>query len=225
LLIKNLKAEELVMDDDDLFVQAWVSWIAVKTDDVNAVAEILELENVRAGGFAEWGYDSSPNTFLYVAQDQWVIVYHKWEYTGELEIGATNEEISHAVYKADVNLLNRLSNRFGESQSFGFDEEYTIGDTHWAASKNGQLTRYFKWGSEDKILNIGEITQAEDFIDWGSFNNSELVQEDSDHEFSGNYFGSVEILKIARQWSVDPLHDEHPHDKSGILGDGKISIV
>jgi hypothetical protein len=40
LLIKNLKAEELVMNDDDLFVQAWVSWIAVKTDDVNAVADI-----------------------------------------------------------------------------------------------------------------------------------------------------------------------------------------
>jgi hypothetical protein len=215
---------ESVMDDDDLFVEACVSWIAVKTDDINAVAESIELENVKAGDFAEWGYDSSPNTFMYVAQDQWVIIYHRWEYTGELEVGATNEEISNAVYNADVSLLNRLSDRFGESQFFGFDEEY-VGDAHWAASKNGHLTRYFKWCSEDKILNIGEITEAENFIDWENFNNSELVKEESNYEFNGNSFGSVEVLKIASQWSFDPLHGEHPHDKLGILGDGKISIV
>ena len=32
-------------------------------------------------------------------------------------------------------------------------------------------------------------------------------------------------LKIARQWSLNPVHDEHPADRSGLLADGMISIV
>jgi hypothetical protein len=216
-------------DDDDLFVQACISWVAVKTDDINAVAECLELEEVEEGDFTAWGYDSSPNTFLYVAQDQWVIVYHRWQHTGELEPSAADEEIRNAVYTADVNLLNRLSERFGVAQSFGFDEEY-VGYAHWALSEHGNLIRYFKWSSEDEepnqSFNIGAPTEAELFIDWATLNDWELVEEDDEsyYEYNGESFGCIQVLKVAQQWSLNPVHDEEPGNRTGLLGDGKVAI-
>ena len=218
------------MNDDDLFVQACISWIAVKTNDINAVAKSLELDNVREGNFQDWKCDSSPNTFLYVAQNQWTIVYHGWQHTGELELGVTDEEIRSATYNADAKLLNRLSERFGSAQSFGFDEEY-VGYAHWALSESGKLVRYFRWCSEDQKpnqgFNIGEPTEAENFIDWSTLNDWELVEEDDEsyYEYNGNSFGCIQVLKIACQWSLNPVHDEHPADRSGLLADGITSIV
>jgi hypothetical protein len=219
------------MNDDDLFVQACMSWLAVRTTDMEAVVSALQLQNVSEGDFSEWGYDEPPNTFLYVAQDQWVIVYHRWQHTGELEASATGEEIGNAVYTADVNLLNKLSEQFGEAQSFGFDEEY-VGYAHWALSKNGSLERYFKWSSEDEepghTVNIGDPTEAESFIDWATLDDWEVVEEEEEescYEYNGSSFGCVQVLKIAHQWSVNPVHDEHPEEQAGILGDGQISIV
>ena len=218
------------MNDDDLSVQACISWIAVKTNDINAVAKSLELENVREGNFQDWEYDSFPNTFLYVAQNQWVIVYHGWQHTGELGASATDEEIRSAIYNADVNLLNRLSERFGSAQSFGFDEEY-VGYAHWALSESGNLVRYFKYSSEDQEpnqgFNIGEPTEAEIFIDWATLDDWTIVEEDDEsyYEYNGDSFGCIQVLKIARQWSLNPVHDEHPADRSGLLADGTISII
>ena len=99
------------MNDDDLSVQACISWIAVKTNDINAVAKSLELENVREGNFQDWEYDSFPNTFLYVAQNQWVIVYHGWQHTGELGASATDEEIrsGHLEQSPNKDLIMRSS--------------------------------------------------------------------------------------------------------------------
>ena len=37
------------MSDDDLDVQAEISWLTVRTTDINAVVEILELEAIRQG--------------------------------------------------------------------------------------------------------------------------------------------------------------------------------
>ena len=217
------------MDDDDLFVQACISWIAVKTSDINAVAECLKLDNIQEGDFTEWGYDSSPNTFLYVAQDRWVIAYHRWLHTGELESSAADEEIRDAIYTADVDLLNRLSERFGIAQSFGFDEEY-VGYAHWALSENGSLIRYFKWSSEDEEpnqgFNVGVPTEAEAFIDWSTLSDWELVEEDDEsyYEYNGESFGCIQVLKVSQQWSLNPVHDEEPGDRAGILGDGKVVI-
>jgi hypothetical protein len=218
------------MSDDDLFVQACISWLAIKTADIEAVVDSLKLQNVSEGEFREWRYDSSPNTFLYVAQDEWVIVYHQWRHTGELEPSATDAEIGAAVHTANVGLLNRLSEQFGEAQAFGFDEEY-VGYAHWALSKNGSLERYFKWSSEYEepghAVNIGDPTEAEGFIDWATLDDWELVEEDEEsyYEYNGQSFGCVQVLKIAHQWSVNPVHDAPPEAQSGILGDGQISII
>lgn len=159
-----------------------------------------------------------------------MIVYHQWQHPGELEPSATGEEIGTAVYTADVDLLNRLSEQFSEAQAFGFDEEY-VGYAHWALSKNGSLERYFKWSSEDEepghTVNIGDQTEAESFIDWATLDDWEFVEEDEEsyHEYNGKSFGCVQVLKIAHQWSVNPVHDVPPQEQSGILGDGQISIV
>jgi hypothetical protein len=208
--------DDLFHDDDDLFIDVPVSWLAIRTTDIDAVANALHLQNTRIGNYSGWGYDNPPNTFLYVARNEWVIVYHQWEYTGQLELGATNEDYDRAVYAANVALLDRLSNRFGEAQSFGFEEDHVF-RANWALSKNGKLERYFQQSSEepDRTINIGDPTEAENFIDWDTLNDWEL----------GDAFGCTEVLRIARQWSFNPISNEDQRDPSGVLGDGQISIV
>lgn len=216
---------------ENLFVQACISWLAIKTNDLDAVANLLDLENVREGSIEECNFNSSPNTFAYVARNTWVIVFHKWEYTGELEPGAAGEDIHSATYNATVSLLSRLSQHFGEAQSFGFDEEY-IGYAHWALSRNGNLVRYFEWSSEyedpSEVLNIGDLTEAEDFINWEILSDGEPIEDDEDEmddEYEGSSFGSIQVLTIAREWSINPVHDEHPSNRLGIVGDGQIPLI
>lgn len=124
------------ISDDDLDIQAEISWLTVKTTDIAAVVEVLELEGVRQG---RW-QDSSEkidgkrqviaNTFLYVSQDTWIVVPYKWEFVAPdgVEITSGIQELCLQVREA---LIIKLSKQFGEAQLFEFDTEYFCGRTSW----------------------------------------------------------------------------------------------
>lgn len=180
-------------DDEKLDTYVDLDWIAVKSSDINTVAEALGLESCQQGSFED--LDESTNTFVFPAQSKsgWVIVIHEWEPRG------SSEEYLDSIEQ----VLIPLSQRFGHAQSFASYENH-IGYVHWVAAQNGELIRSFARASETSLSrDFGEITEEEQFINW----------EDEDQSL-----GIREVIKIAKQWSVEPIYTDHPGDLVGVVG-------
>ncbi|MBW4421552.1 MAG: hypothetical protein KME13_20395 [Myxacorys californica WJT36-NPBG1] len=232
------------MSDDDLDVQAEISWLTVRTTDINAVVEILELEAIRQGRWQDASEkingkrQTTANTFLYVSQDTWVVVPYKWEFVAPDDVEITSG-VRELCVQARESLICKLSQQFGEAQLFEFDTEYFCGTTAWMLARNGQLIRSFVYDLSSQFLrNFGEPTEAEQFMDWARVRELENWteedwenwEEDSDGETDlfigcrGDSPKAVETIKVARQWSIDPLCTDRPGKRFGILGNGKFVL-
>lgn len=177
--------------DEELDPYFDLDWIAVQGSDVNAVVDALRLENSRQGSFVDFG--ETANTFVYLSKSDWVIIIHQWEPRG------SSEKYLNAVEQVII----ALSQRFGEAQSFACYQD-TICYTHWMLAKNGFLLRSFAKASETSLFrNHGEITEVEKFIDWRD---------------KTLFLGSLEVIKIAKQWSVEPIFADYPEQTEGVLG-------
>jgi hypothetical protein len=186
-------------DDEELDAYVDLDWIAVKSSDINAVAETLGLESCQQGSFED--LDESTNTFVFPAQSKsgWVIVIHEWEPRG------SSEEYLDSIEQ----VLIPLSQRFGNAQSFASYENH-IGYVHWVAAQNGELIRSFARASETSLSrDFGEMTEDEQFINW----------EDEEQSL-----GIREVIKIAKQWSVEPIYADHPGDLVGVVGHKSLEI-
>ena len=178
-------------DDEDLYPQVDLDWMTIKSSDVNAVVNALKLENLQQGTFGDFG-DTS-NTFVFPAQNDWIIIIHEWEPRG------SSAEYLNAMQQ----IVTELSQEFGEAQSFAAYEDI-IYYTHWILGRNGFLIRSFAKASEtDLFLNFGEVTEAESFINW---TNEELFP------------GMPEVIQISKRWSTEPIFSNHPSDVVGVLG-------
>lgn len=216
--------------DENADIQARISWFTIQSTDLQAVAAVLGLANVRS---EKWQETIQPeaNTRLYVAQGNWVIAeIHDWDYIPADEADIP-ENIDEGCTVAIEALLMKLSQQFGEAQFFEFDTEEWCGPTSWMLARNEQMIRSFVYSPEfpPSWRNMGEPTAAESFIDWSRVRELESWSEEAwdEHEASNLVTGwqgmgpaSVETIKIARQWSVDPLA---PVDSSAtcLLGTGR----
>jgi hypothetical protein len=237
--IKNMS-----ISDDDLDIQAKISWITIKTTDINAVVEALKLEDIRQGRWQDASERidgkrvTTANTFLYISQEAWVVIPYEWEF-----IAPDNEEITSGIRElctqAREKLIIELSQKFGEAQLFEFDTEYFCGTTSWMLARDGQLVRSFMYGlSSHYLRNFGEPTESEYFMDWSRIVELESWTEEDWESWEEEWDGSsvlfsgckgespkaVETLKIARQWSTDPIHTDHPGKRIGVLGNGKFLL-
>lgn len=111
-------------------IQAKIAWFAIKSTDLNVVAEALGLDNVRS---EKWQMKIHPgaNTRVYVAQSNWVIAYiYDWDYilADKADIPA---DIDEGFAVAIETLLVKPSQQFGEAQFFEFDTEQWCGPTSW----------------------------------------------------------------------------------------------
>ncbi len=185
-------------DLDD--VQVLTAWIAVKCADIQAVAKSLSLRDVQAGTFGDIFPDSrdsskqrNGNIFVYLCQGWSIVFYDLFDFEDGVD-----------------SLLVKLSSEFTEAQSFFIDTEYTF-STEWKLARNGEIVRAFASGETfgDEIVSVGAISEAEAFIDW-----EKLGQKDEEEHFA---FGSAEVLKVARQWSVDPIFDQTDRSE-GVVG-------
>ncbi|ABW27220.1 hypothetical protein [Acaryochloris marina] len=218
-------------------IQARISWFTIQSTDLQAVAEVLGLDHVRS---EKWQETIQPeaNTRVYVAQDNWVIVeIYDWDYNPANEADMS-EDIDEGCAVAVEALLVKLSQQFGEAQFFEFDTEEWCGPTSWMLARNGQIIRSFVYSPEfpPSWRNMGEPTATESFIDWSRVQELESWSEEDwdewgEHEaeneasnlvtgWQGMGPASVETIKIAREWSVDPLT---PVDLSAVclLGTGR----
>ncbi|TYQ29997.1 hypothetical protein [Pseudanabaena sp. UWO310] len=230
------------MSDDDLDIQAKISWLTVRTTDIKAVVEVLDLKGERQGRWQDASqkidgkWQTTANTFLYVSQDSWVVVPYDWEFVSPADTEITSG-IEELCALAKENLIIKLSQQFGEAQLFEFDTEYFCGATSWMLARDGQLIRSFMYGLSSNFLrNVGEPTDAEQFMDWARVRELENWTEEDwkrweDEEEIDSFIGcrgdspkAVETIKVARQWSVDPLCTDHPEKSIGVLGNGKFVL-
>jgi hypothetical protein len=185
-------------EKDDL--QILVGWIAVKTSDVRSVAKNLNLYGLTEGNSDEIFPRRSKSQeteeakkgdiFLCCCNAWSILLYNTFEFERDID-----------------DLLVTLSSEFAEAQHFFIDTEYTF-SVEWKLANNGVIVRSVSFGEE---LNIdGEMTDAEAFIDWERLEGN----EENEERIS---LGSSEVLRVARQWSVDPIV-ENPHPHTGVIG-------
>lgn len=244
VLLSRARIKIMNISDDDLDIQALISWITVKTTDVNAVAEALALEDIRAGKWQDASEKingkrvTTANTFLYVSQETWVVVPYEWKFVSPEDVETTSKVLD-CCGQAKENLIIRLSQQFGEAQLFEFDTEYFCGTTSWILASNGRLIRSFMYGLSSHCLrNFGKPTEAEGFMDWSRVTELEGWTEEDWENWEEDWDGSsvlfpgcrggspkaLETLKVARQWGVDPLYTDHPGKRIGVLGNGKFLL-
>jgi hypothetical protein len=185
------------MENEELYAFADFDWIVVKSNNTDAVIEALGLDDIQEGSFENFGDDS--NTFVLPAWGEWTVVIHAWEPRG------SSAEYLDAIEQC----IADLSQQFGEAQAFACYEE-NISYAHWVRAKGGKLLRSFATASETELFrNFGEVTEAEDFVDWTS---EEIFVESSD------------VLNVARSWSVEPIYTEHPDLESSVF-DGLQGVI
>ncbi len=182
-------------------------WFAVKSDDTLAVFDAFNLTSQLTANWetgVSFAYDytrqfkgkESP-VFVAPPLEGWTLVL------AGLNIAADSSENIEKLR----NLLNRLSEKFGEVQYFG---SYRGADyVSWFKSLNGNIVRGFSYADGTLFANEGQTTQAE--LDIGYFDMTAMdetmfwdaLQED---EEDGTYhFDEEDPMKIAEFWSVNPL--------------------
>ncbi|GBE92533.1 hypothetical protein [Nostoc cycadae] len=182
---------ENLNDDEDLYPHADLDWMTIKSSDVNAVVNALELENIQQGSFGNFG--DTANTFMFPTHNDWIIIIHQWEPRG------SSAEYLNAMQQ----IVTELSQDFGEAQSFAAYED-VIFYTHWILARNGILIRSFAKASEtDLFRNFGEVTETESFIDW---TDAELFPR------------MPEVIRLSQTWSTEPIFSNYPGDVVGVLG-------
>ncbi|QLE59208.1 hypothetical protein [Nostoc sp. TCL26-01] len=178
-----------------------LAWITIKSSDVNAVVNALELENIHQGRFGD--FEDKTNTFVFSAQHDWIIIIHQWNRRGG--------------YKEYLNTMQQvvteLSQKFGEAQSFAAYEDMTCYGirweeychyTHWILARNGVLLRSFaKYDGDDLFRSFGEVTEAESFLNWKA---------------RDVWVRMPEVIRVSQQWSTEPIFSNHPGDIMGVLG-------
>ena len=126
-------------------------WIAVKTDNKERLAEILELKNIQSSNWKS-GIEAAYNDRIFITPliGQWTLTVGMKLANGQLE---------------DINklekILNKLSSEFGEAQSFGTHR--VVEYQHWIKSINGKITRTYSYIGEsgENIKVFGELTEPE----------------------------------------------------------------
>jgi hypothetical protein len=169
------------------------AWFAVRSTNVNAVAEALQLGEPQP---ANWQYgvwhSGEPDDYaIFVSPpvNGWILA---------VGVPILFEADGHATQR-----MIELSRQFGEVQLFA---SMRISDAYvWARAKNGQLVRRFYEGDGDRS-ETGAQTEEErelgqKFFDAGSpeakdpgyWKRKDLVFLDEQY-----------VLKVAGKWSVDP---------------------
>ena len=173
-------------------------WFAVKN--VKSKNEIVELLNLDVLGNSNWqngihqAYDSK--IFITPEVEGWTLICG----TGLLnKLEDENEEIV---------MINKLSSKYGEAQFF---YTHRVSECHiWAKSINGKLVRYYSYiGEQGENLKIeGEETDFEKNFNFVNTKSENAQNENYLDDESLIYPDEFIVMKIAKNWSIDPSEIE-----------------
>jgi hypothetical protein len=185
------------------------AWFAIRSEDTNAVAIALELQNVYP---ANWEY----GVWRAVESDEYSIFVTPSVNGWTLAVGVP------ILFEADDHVIERmkeLSRRFGRAQFFA--SMRTSNCYIWARAANGNLVRQFYEGDGER-RELGERTEEEEALGVRFFDASSPESNDPQYwKRKDLVFVDEEcVLKIARKWSVDPskLGDLGLAPSLGLLG-------
>jgi hypothetical protein len=186
------------------------AWFAVRSDDMNAVAKAIELQQPEQ---VNWQYGiwhaheyNDYQTFVTPPVQGWVLAVGMpivWDID------------SHA----DERLVG-LSKQFGEAQLFG---SVRTSDAYlWARAVDGKLVRFFYYADGEQRREIGDIADAEKEVGVKFFDASSPESRQpgywqrKDLTFPDERY----VLKIAAKWSIDPskLYEMGLVGSLGLLG-------
>lgn len=173
-----------------------MSWLAVRSDDANAVLEALALKKPRA---ASWqagikaAYDGA--AFVSPVVRGWVLVVAPH----------LPEPNAAPGQQALLELLRRLSQRFGETHFYA--SHRGVSYAAWARAKAGQVERAFSFVPEmERPWQLGEADAAEQALDLPA---RDFFADEDD------------VVRLAAAWSLDPtvLDREPPTEAKGWIGE------
>ncbi|MEW9702679.1 hypothetical protein [Paenibacillus sp. SI8] len=189
------------------------SWLAVRTNDTQALLSELNLIDVRQ---AEWetGLECANQKEIFVTSPigEWTLVI------GTRLLEADNQAITERI----TPLLLRLSRQFGEACYFG--NQRIVGYYAWAKAVNGELIRAYAYLGEsgETLWNEGIQTVEETELGFHFFDSKSIdAQNPTYWEREDLSFPDEEsVLAIASRWSIDTsaLGDERNPSGLGVLG-------
>lgn len=169
-------------------------WIAVKTDKKERIAEILQLKNIQSSNWTS-GIQSASKDGIFITPliGQWTLAVGIKLANGQLE----------DINKLEKN-LNKLSAEFGEAQSFGTHR--VVEYHHWIKSVNGKITRTYSYIGEsgENIKVFGELTEPEKGLNLLNTLSKEAKSENYWEQEDLVYANEGLVMKIAKNWSVNP---------------------
>jgi hypothetical protein len=184
-----------------------IGWLAIRTEDVEAVAEALGVTGAHAASWAE-GIDAAYTArqghspvFLTPAVDGWTLAV--------LGSSTLFEDDGLAGGALD---LPSLSRRFGEVQKFATHR--VVDYQEWQRWVDGSPVRRYCWIGESGQIRFDEGEQA-------SVEGNLLRAEDLDGDWDAFDFADEEtVMAVAAQWSVDPttLDERDDLPPRGLLG-------
>jgi hypothetical protein len=186
------------------------SWLAVRDQTVEEVADALDLRKRVELGFAE-GTERAYTSGVYVAApiSGWTLAHGR-----DLPLDAGQPDFAEE--------LCALSERLGEVQFFG---THRVVDYHaWAWARSGELVRGYCYVGEsgDVPLFQGEPTPAEVTLGKGTQPLDDAFDGWSDDEID-TWFATTpdegDVMAIAGAWSLDPTQiDDSSVTAAGIWG-------
>lgn len=184
-------------------------WIAVKTKDYNRIAEILELGTLEAANW-ESGIELAYKNGIFITPSigLWTLV------VGMPLLGdGTLKDVECLEVK-----LNRLSEEFGEAQSFG--SHRVVEYHHWMKSVHGKTKRVYAYIGEkgENIKVCGALTELE--MSLNLFNSFSKEAKDDDYLERDNldYADEDLVMQIAGNWSINPIKLSERTDIEDNLG-------
>lgn len=191
---KSKDLEILTNPDEPIDFGFKMVWIAVKTNNKEKLAEILELKNIQSSNWKS-GIDSAYNDGIFITPliGQWTLVVGTKLASGQLE------DINKLEKK-----LNKLSSEFGEAQSFGTHR--VVEYHHWIKSIDGKITRTYSYIGEsgENIKVFGELTEPEIGLNLINTFSKEAEAENYWEREDLDYADEELVMKIAENWSINP---------------------
>ena len=186
-----------------------MTWMAVKTDDKQGLAEQIGLHSVQATNWAS-GITNAYKNGIYITPQigEWTLI-----------LGNTliDSQDSNDFTELE-NLLNHLSKTYGEAQFFGTHR--VVEYHHWMRSVNGEIQRAYAYIGEsgETLQSTGNLTPVETELNlYNSLEedpNPDAYYEDEYYEYPDEDF----VMKMAEYWSVNPNQLSKRKDIKNELG-------
>jgi len=194
------------------------AWLAVRTENTSALADVLGLEQVRAAnwrsGIATTYDDRFSDSLLFVSPpvDGWSFV-----------VGiALPTPVGRRFVDKAMPLLLDLAKIYPEVQYFVTCPP--IGLTAWARLAGGRLMRAYAAGEDGVLWNKGKASKDEPAVATRARAGRARTGEDVGAEDPAHVPGEDDVLRLAGLWSLDPTKLEQVGRKlgPGLIGEAPL---